>query len=316
MSYQVSEQPYALSLTPYTLFNSHAMLSRRLLLKKSLLLSSLMHTGIFKTLIAASSAMGSSFKIGACDWSLGKGSNIEAFDVAKAVGVDGIMVDMGSAENGLHIRQPEVQAAYKKAAAASGIAISSLAMGLFNRVPFHESEHTVEWIKDTITTAKNLDVKVILLAFFNASDLRNDDARKSIAVKHLGAVMPAAEAAGITLGIESYLNAAEHLDIMHKVGSKNLKVYYDFRNTADAGHDTVKEFIKLGPGNICELHMKENGYLLDKGTVNWADVAKAVYDTGYRGDHWMQIEGALPKGAGIVESYRHNLAYLRKLFYR
>lgn len=279
------------------------------------MLSTLLHTGVFKTLMAASSR-GNSFKIGACDWSLGKGSNIEAFNVAKAVGVDGIMVDMGSVENGLHIRQPNMQEAYKKAAVESGVAISSIAMGLFNRVPFHESEHTVEWIKDSITTAKNLNVKVVLLAFFNASDLRNDEARIAVAVRHLSAVMPAAEAAGITLGIESYLNAAGHLDIMHKVGSENLKVYYDFRNTADAGYDTVKEFIKLGPENICELHIKENGSLLDKGTIHWPDVAKAIYDTGYSGDHWMQIEGALPKGADIVESYRHNLAYLRKLFYK
>ena len=28
----------------------------------------------------------------------------------------------------------------------------------------------------------------------------------------------------------------------------------------------------------------------------------------------MQIEGAIPKGGDIVESYRHNLAYLHKLF--
>lgn len=292
------------------------MLSRRLLLKKSILLSSLIHAGVFKTLMAASSAMGGSFKIGACDWSLGKGSDIAAFDIAKAVGVDGIMVDMGSVENELHIRQPNMQEAYKKASSDSGIAISSLALGLFNRVPFHESEHTVTWIRDAITAAKNLKVKVVLLAFFNASDLRNDESRKAIAVKHLSAVMPAAEAAGVTLGIESYLNAAGHLDIMHKVSSKNLKVYYDFRNTADAGYDTVKEFIKLGPDNICELHIKENGYLLDGGTINWADVAKAIYDTGYKGDRWMQIEGALPKGADVVESYRHNLAYLRKLFYK
>jgi len=266
--------------------------------------------------MAASSAKKSSFKIGACDWSLGKNSNIDAFEMAKAVGVDGIMVDMGSAENGLHIRQTNLQEAYKKAATDSGIAISSLALGLFNRIPFHESEHTVTWMLDAIAAAKNLDVKVVLIAFFNASDLRNDESRKAVAIKHLSKVMPAAEAAGITLGIESYLNAAGHLDIMHKVNSKNLKVYYDFRNTADAGYDTVKEFIKLGPDNICELHIKENGQLLDAGTINWTEVAKAIYDSGYKGDHWMQIEGALPKGADIVESYRHNLAYLRKLFYK
>lgn len=290
------------------------MLTRRSLLKKSLLLSSLMQTGVFKDLMAAPAS--GKFKIGACDWSIGKWSNIGAFEIAKSIGLEGIMVDMGSVDNDLHIRKAEVQEAYKKESAKTGVVISSVAMGLFNSVPFHSEPRVPEWITDTINTAKNFNVKVVLLAFFNASDLRNDDARKAIAVKHLKAVMPAAEAAGVTLGIESYLDAKEHLEIMEKVGSKNLKVYYDFRNTADAGHDTVAEFKKLGKDNMCELHMKENGFLLDKGTINWSDVSKAIYETGYNGDGWMQIEGATPKGAAIVESYRHNLAYLRKLFYK
>jgi L-ribulose-5-phosphate 3-epimerase len=290
------------------------MLTRRSLLKKSFLLSSLMQTGVFKELMAAPSA--GIIKIGACDWSIGKWSDIGAFETAKTIGLEGIMVDMGSVANDLHIRKQDVQDAYKKESAKTGVAISSLAMGLFNSVPFHSEPRVPEWITDTITTAKNFNVKVILLAFFNASDLRNDAARKAIAVKHLKAVMPSAEAAGVTLGIESYLDAKEHLEIMEQVGSPNLKVYYDFRNTADAGHDTVAEFKKLGKDNICELHMKENGFLLDKGTINWSDVSKAIYEIGYKGNGWMQIEGAIPKGGEVIGSYRHNLAYLRKLFYK
>lgn len=290
------------------------MLTRRSLLKKSFFLSSLMHTGVFKELMAA--PLAGKIKIGACDWSIGKWSDIGAFETAKTIGLEGIMVDMGSVANDLHIRKQDIQEAYKKESAKTGVAISSLAMGLFNSVPFHSEPRVPEWITDTISTAKNFNVKVILLAFFNASDLRNDAARKAVAVKHLKAVMPLAEAAGVTLGIESYLDAKEHIDIMDKVGSNNLKVYYDFRNTADAGHDTVAEFKKLGKDRVCELHMKENDFLLDKGTINWSDVSKAIYETGYVGDGWMQIEGATPKGGNIIESYRHNLAYLRKLFYK
>ena len=67
---------------------------------------------------------------------------------------------------------------------------------------------------------------------------------------------------------------------------------------------------------VCELHMKENGFLLDKGTVDWKGVSDAVYSSGYTGNGWMQIEGAIPKGGDIVKSYRHNLIYLHKLFYK
>ena len=254
------------------------------------------------------------FKIGVCDWSIGKGSDIGAFSLAKEIGADGIMVDMGGEENDLHIRKQSVQDDYLRESKKTGIAISSLALGVFNRVPFHEDPRTEEWITDSIDAAAHLQTKVLLLAFFNASDLRNDDARKAKAINILKKVAPRAEAKGVILGIESYLNAAEHLDIISQVGSPSLKVYFDFRNTADAGHDTVTEFKKLGKDMVCELHMKENGLLLDQGTIDWKEVAKAIYDTKYKGDGWMQIEGSIPKGSNVLDSYRHNLGYLRKLF--
>ena len=101
---------------------------------------------------------------------------------------------------------------------------------------------------------------------------------------------------------------------MDAVGSKNVKCYYDFRNTADAGHDTVQEFKQLGRQNVCELHMKENGFLLANGPLEWTKVRDAIYETGFSGDGWMQIEGALPKDADLVKSYQNNLAFLRGLF--
>lgn len=255
-----------------------------------------------------------SFKIGACDWSIGKHSHIEAFDVAKTIGLEGIMVDMGSVENQLHIRQKELQQAYLKKSAETGIAISSLAMGVYNRIPFHSDPNTEQWVSDSIDSTRNLGAPVLLLAFFSASDLRNDDARKAATVRLLRILAPRAEKQGVILGIESYLDAKEHMDIIDKVGSKNLKVYYDFRNTADAGHDTVAEFKKLDKELVCELHMKENGSLLGKGIVDWKKVSEAIYEKGYRGDGWMQIEGAIPKGGDTVECYKQNLSFLRTLF--
>jgi L-ribulose-5-phosphate 3-epimerase len=287
------------------------MISRRLLLKKSLLLSAMIQTDGLRELYRLNKKF---FKIGACDWSIGKWSDIGAFEVAKSIGVDGIMVDMGSPENNLHLRQKETQIAYKKKSVETGIAISSLALGIYNSIPFCSDSRTEEWVSDSIDTAGNMNVKVLLLAFFSASDLRNDSKRMDAAVNILRNLAPVAEKRGIILGIESYLDATQHQEIMDKVGSANLKVYFDFRNTADAGHDPVAEFKKLGKNNVCELHMKENGFLLGKGTVDWKAVSDAVYESGYHGNGWMQIEGAIPPGGDIVESYRHNLAYLHKLF--
>lgn len=287
------------------------MLTRRQMLKRTALLASLAQ--LPRQQLFAYEAK-KKFYIGACDWSIGKDSNIEAFDVAKQIGLDGIMVNLGSEKNNLHLRQPALQEGYLAASGKTGVKISSIAIGELNNIPYKSEPRTEEWVWDSIDVAKNLGVTVVLLAFFSKNDLRNDDKGKKEVIRRLKKAAPKAEKSGIILGIESYLNAAEHLDIIEQVGSKNVKAYIDFRNTADAGFDVLKEVRQLGRNNICELHMKENGFLLGQGTLDWTRIRNLLYEMDYFGDGWMQIEWAKPEKADVVESYRHNLQFLRHLF--
>lgn len=261
-------------------------------------------------------AMGSAqkFNIGACDWSLGKSSNVESFVLAKQIGLDGLMINMGSAADNLHLRKPEVQKQFLQKSKETGVRISSLAIGELNQVPYKSDPVTEEWVWDSVLTAKNLGAPVVLLAFFSKNDLRNDPSGKAEVIRRLKKVAPHAEKHGITLGIESYLNASEHIEIIEKVGSKAIKVYFDFRNTEDAGYDPVIEFKKLGKEQVCELHMKENGLLLGEGTVDWQRVADSIGEINFTGDGWMQIEWAKPDKADLVESYKHNLRFLRNFY--
>jgi len=284
------------------------MLNRRTLLQQAALLTALY------PLRAVAAAGNKRFHIGACDWSLGKRADIGAFEIAKQIGLDGIMVDLGSAENNLPLRNANVQQAYLEASKKTGIKISSIAIGELNNVPYKSDERTIEWVLDSIDVARNFGVTVVLLAFFNKNDLRNDVQGKQVVIERLKDAAPKAEKNGIILGIESYLNAAEHLEIIDKVGSPNVKAYVDFRNTADAGYDVIKEVKQLGSNMICELHMKENGFLLGEGTLNWQQIHDTLYEMNYTGDGWMQIEGAMPKDASVVDAYKHNLQFLQPLF--
>jgi sugar phosphate isomerase/epimerase len=288
------------------------MISRRKLLLNTATVAGLSPLLSFKQLFIGEARK--NFCIGACDWSIGKDSSVEAFDVAKQIGLDGVMVNMGSVKNNLHLRTAAMQKDYLDAARRTGVHISSLAIGELNNVPYKSDPRTEEWVWDSIDVARRLSVSVILLAFFNKNDLRNDEAGIKEVIRRLKQAAPKAEKNGVILGIESYLDAATHLRIMDAVGSKNVQCYYDFRNTADAGHDTIKEFKQLGRQNICELHMKENGFLLGKGTLPWPQIRDLVYKMGYYGDGWMQIEWAMPENAHVVASYKHNLQYLRTLF--
>lgn len=288
------------------------MLTRRQLLKQSAWLAAFA-TG-FSSYNFPEPDRKKKFRIGACDWSLGKRCDITALDIAQKIGLNGIMVDMGTEQNNLPLRNKEVQDLYKKTAAEKEVKISSIAIGELNNVPYKSAPQTEQWVWDSVDTAKNLGVPVVLLAFFSKNDLRKDEAGKKEVINRLKKVAPHAEKNGIILGIESYLSAGEHLDIINSVGSPAIKVYYDFRNTADAGYDTVAEFKKLGKKMICELHMKENGFLLGKGTLDWQAIGRAVYESGYYGDGWMQIEWAKPENADLLESYQQNHALLKSIF--
>jgi L-ribulose-5-phosphate 3-epimerase len=192
------------------------MLNRRTLLQHTALIAAL------SPLRALAAATNKRFNIGACDWSLGKRADIGAFDIAKQIGLDGIMVDLGSLENNLPLRNATVQQAYLEAARKTGIKISSIAIGELNNVPYKSDERTIEWVLDSIDVARNFGVTVVLLAFFNKNDLRNDAQGKQVVIERLKAAASKAEKNGIILGIESYLDAAEHLEIIDKVGSPNV----------------------------------------------------------------------------------------------
>jgi L-ribulose-5-phosphate 3-epimerase len=288
------------------------MLTRRVVLKRAAILTAL--SPLQKAEKLWPGREDRKFRIGACDWSIGKDSNPEALSLAKQIGLDGVMVNMGSVKNNLHLRNSSVQKAYLEASKNTGVKISSLAIGELNHVPYKSEPQTEEWVWDSIDVAKALSVPVVLLAFFSKNDLRNDEKGISEVIRRLKAVAPKAKKAGVILGVESYLDAAGHLKIIEGVGSTAVQAYVDFRNTADAGYDVLKEVKLLGKENICELHIKENGLLLGEGSLPWEKIRDLLYEMDYYGDGWMQIEWSMKKDADVVESYRHNLRFLKNLF--
>jgi L-ribulose-5-phosphate 3-epimerase len=253
------------------------------------------------------------FKIGACDWSIGCRADLKAFDVAKEIGLDGIQASLGTEEDDMQLRKPEIRKAYMDASKRTGVEIASLAIGTLNKIPYKSDPRTIPWVSGSIDACKALGREVVLLAFFGNNDLKGDKKGTDETIRRLKEVAPKAEKAGVTLGIESWLSGEEHMHIIDSVGSPAVKVYYDVANSNKMGYDIYSEIRWLGKKNqICEVHMKENGTLLGKGVVDFRKVRAAIEDCGYTG--WMQIESAIPKGAKVVPSYISNLKLLRSLF--
>lgn len=249
------------------------------------------------------------YLIGACDWSIGKMADPDAMGFAKELGLDGVQVSLGTADNGMHLRKPEVQKRYKEAAARAGVRVASLAIGELNNIPYKSDPRTIEWVSGAVDASHAMGTHVILLAFFGNGDLRDDPAGVSEVVRRLKDVAPKAEKLGVILGIESWLSADQHLDIINRVGSPAVQVYYDVCNSNDRGYDIYKEIPRLGK-LICEFHAKENGSLLGKGKVDFRRVREAMEAIDYRG--WIQIEGAVPPGGSVQDSYPLNRRFLRE----
>ena len=283
--------------------------SRRQMLKSTAALAGL--STLSPCWNAFASDINKKYKISACDWSIGKQNEVEALALAQKIGLDGVQVSLGSVENKMHLRQKEVQKAYQQAAKKYGVEVSSLAIGELNNVPYKSEPETEEWVSDSIDVAKAMGCKVILLAFFSKGDLKGDEAGTKEVIRRLKKVAPKAEKAGIILGIESWLSADEHLDIIHAVGSENVRVYYDVANSHKMGYDIYEEMSRLGKEYICEVHAKENGYLLGQGKVDFERVKNVLDEIQY--DGWVILEGAVPEGADLFTSYVANNKYLRSV---
>ena len=251
-------------------------------------------------------------KIGACDWTLGKRTDPAALEIAKRLGLDGIMVDVGNWKEDLPLRKPELQKKYLEMQKQIGVPVSSLALGTLNEIPLKNDPRAEQWLSDSIDVCKALGLAVILVPFFGKGDLRNDQPGTDAVVAALKRVAPKAEKTGVILGLESWLSAEQHVDILDRVSSTAVQVYYDVGNSQKAGYDIFKEIRSLGR-RICEFHAKDNEDLYGKGTMNFPEVRRAMADIGYSG--WMQIEGTkMP--LGIEESVRVDLNYLRSVFPR
>jgi sugar phosphate isomerase/epimerase len=250
------------------------------------------------------------FQIGACDWSIGKMADPGAMALAKEIGLDGVQVSLGTAANDMSLRTAEVQTQYKQAAEKAGVKVASLAIGELNNIPYKSDPRTIPWVSDSIDVCRAMGTRVVLLAFFGNGDLRDDPAGVDEVVRRLKAVAPKAEKAGVILGIESWLSAEQHVAILDRVGSSAVQVYYDVCNSNDRGYDIYREIRQLG-NRICEFHAKENGVLLGQGKVDFQRVRAALDDIAYRG--WVQIEGAIPPGGTVLESYRQNRQFLCKI---
>ncbi|MGM0486914.1 MAG: sugar phosphate isomerase/epimerase family protein, partial [Planctomycetota bacterium] len=204
------------------------------------------------------------------------------------------------------------RALYREKCRALNLEIASLGLAELNSKPYASDPDAQEWVADCVDVMAEMNQRIALLAFFGKGDIKDEPRKQREVVRRLKRVAPKAEKAGVVLGIESWLNADEHLRILDAVGSPAVQVYYDVANMERRGYNIYQEIRQLGRDRICQIHAKENGALLGRGRVDFSKVKDALDDIQWHG--WLVIESATVPGKSTEACYKLNQRYLRSVF--
>jgi L-ribulose-5-phosphate 3-epimerase len=258
----------------------------------------------------ATKRAGQRFQIGVCDWTAGKRADPAALDVAKRVGLDGIMALMDYSADRSPLLSPERQKQYRTIAMKLQMGIGGLSLGALSSVPYKSDPRAQQWVADSIEAARGIGTQIVLVPFFgDAADLKNDRKGTDVVIQRFKEIAPQVEKAGVILGIESWLSAAEHMAILDKVASDAVQVYYDMGNSHKMGYDIYREIRFLGK-RICQFHAKDYDGLFGQGTINFPAARRAMDDIPFSG--WIHIEeGEKPLRE---EQVGYNARYLRSVF--
>ena len=272
--------------------------------------------------------------IGICDWNLGPMCDPEQIPKAADAHLTGIQVSLGRDPDQILLRDPSIRQRYVELGAQYGVTFHSIALGLYNQYPLAEEPRCAVWLVDAIDTAVALGASNVLMAFFGDGDLRYrdengdfvdeseggfasfrlDEKKVGSVVDTLTQVIPRARDAGVALGLENTISAAQNLEIIDRVGSEWLQVYYDLGNSTGNGYDVPAELRMIGNGRLCEVHLKDwNTTLLGnaEGMVDNHAAAAALNDIGY--DKWLVLETS-GRQDSFLEDTRANVAWAKETF--
>jgi L-ribulose-5-phosphate 3-epimerase len=249
-------------------------------------------------------------KIGVTDWNLDLTGKIEAVALGKTLGFEGVQVSIGRKldDGTLPLANPQLQQQYLAEAKKNNIALAGTCLDILHVNYLKNDPLGKKWVAEGIPITRKLNAKVMLLPFFGKGALQTA-AEKDYVADVLKELAPEAQKAGVVLGLENTISAEDNVRILDRVKSRALSVYYDVGNSTSNGFDVVKEIRWLGKDRICQVHLKDKGYL-GEGKIDFPAVMRALADIEFAG--FAVFETSAPSGSRD-DDMRKNLAYIQKL---
>ena len=249
-----------------------------------------------------------------------KRQKLGAFQLTREIGADGVEVDMGSLgeretfDN--QLAKPEVRQQFLDQARELGLEICSLAMSGFYAQSFAERPTVPRMVQDCLETMKLMNVKVAFLPLGVRGDLVKHPELRPAVVERLKAAGSKAEQAGVVIGIETALPAAEEVKLLADIGSPAIRSYFNFANALQAKRDLLAELRTLGKERICQIHCTdEDGvWLQDNRRLDLRAVKRTLDELGWSG--WLVIERSRDArdSRNVKKNFGANTAYLKSIF--
>ena len=270
-----------------------------------------------KQLLAASKEP--RYRIAVCDWMILKRQKLGAFQLTKDIGADGVEIDMGGLGDrptfDSKLGDPVVRQQFLSKAAELNIAISSIAMSGFYAQSFAERQGVDKMVQDCIDTMVQMKVKIAFLPLGVEGDLIKHPELRPAIVERLKAVGVKATQAGVIIGIETALPAAEEVKLLDEIGSPAIRSYFNFSNALQSGRDLYQELRTLGK-RICQIHCTDtDGVLLQHNPrIDMRKVKRTLDKIGWRG--WLVIERSRDANdvRNVKGNFGANTAYLKSIF--
>jgi L-ribulose-5-phosphate 3-epimerase len=250
-------------------------------------------------------------KIGITDWNLHLSSKVDAVEAAARLRFDGVQVSLGRkpVDGKLPLDDRVVQQQYLTASRINKIPIDGTCLDILHTNYLKNDKLGAKWVADSIPITKNLEARVILLPFFGKGALATQ-----LEMDYVGDVLreiaPAAEKAGVILGLEDTISAEDNVRITERSKSSAVLTYYDVGNSTQGGFDVVKEIRWLGRERICQFHLKDNPHYLGEGKIDFPQVLKAIEDIGFKG--FANLETDSPSNV-VDDDLPRNLRFVRRL---
>lgn len=210
-------------------------------------------------------------------------------------GIEWIFDLYGEGANPLETAEGRLQ--LRELLVASGIGIKSICADYFMDCPLVRVDATqraerlakLGWL---VSICPEMGISRIVLPFVDAS--RMSCGTDIDAVMHaLHETLPAADAAGVELHLETDLAPREFRAFLNEIPSSLVRVNYDAGNSASLGYRPGDEFDAYGH-RVGSVHIKDRktggGTVpLGTGDTDFASLRQALVDVEYRGDFVLQV---------------------------